>query len=462
MLNRKEDVILWKLCDCSVCDVVLIFPASLFFSHSPQVLRPEPTSPLYPAMRKIGLFYTTLLVVAAAAARPIFAHARRTRPRQPPAYLTLPQARRRLEGGVAFPFQTSPPRPPAGATSPLFASPSATAATAAPEPALPAPPKRKESGEHFAYWFTTQAFLMPEIRPVTLLNMAVTALVALAFKRSMFRPLDINAHSLLAGPLGFLLSFRAQQGFDRCQEARRTWDGVLTTSRDLSRCVIGAEIMLTTEECPFPAQRLLDLTCAYGIVLEEFVSRVPRDEELQELLSERDFRVLQKRRTHRPLALTEIMAQEVSQLARERQDFRESPYFIRFLINIDKLGQHITEIHRLTKSPVPPIFYTHALRFLTLWLFTLPFALVDKFHMRSLVPTMGLMTWILFGLRELGIKAQYPFSSGLVDLTTLWKEVVFDARISLEMKDKKEEEEEEKGEPGNKEERKGKKGEGNK
>jgi len=173
------------------------------------------------------------------------------------------------------------------------------------------------------------------------------------------------------------------------------------------------------------------------------VSRVSREEELGELLSERDFLVLKERRTHRPLALTEIIAQEVAHLAKEHRDFRESPYFTRFLINIDRLGHHITEVHRLTKSPVPPIFYTHALRFLTLWLFTLPFALVDKLPMRALVPTMGLMTWILFGLRELGVKAQYPFSTGLVNLKTLWKEVVFDARISLEMKDKKEEEEEE-------------------
>jgi len=148
-------------------------------------------------------------------------------------------------------------------TSPLFASPSGTTA-AAPEPVLPQPPKRKESGEHFAYWFTTQAFLMPEIRPVTMLNMAVTALVALAFKRSVFRPLDIHPHSLLAGPLGFFLTFRAQKGFDRCEEARKLWDGVLNASRDMSRCIIGAEILLTSEECPFPAQRLMDLTCAYG------------------------------------------------------------------------------------------------------------------------------------------------------------------------------------------------------
>lgn len=223
-----------------------------------------------------------LLIVAVAAAGASFSQHGRTRPfRQTTMalHLSFLSQPRRLSpptspptspslSGAAFASllfssaacTTQPHRRP---TSHLYASPSATA-TAAPEPALPQPPKRKESGEHFFYWFTTQAFLMPEIRPVTMLNMAVTAVVALAFKHSVFRPLDIIPHSLLAGPLGFFLTFRAQEGFDRCREARKTWDGVLDTSRDMSRCIIGAEILLTSEECPFPAQRLMDLTCAYG------------------------------------------------------------------------------------------------------------------------------------------------------------------------------------------------------
>ena len=227
---------------------------------------------------RIGLLLVPFLLLAVAAAGPSFSQHGRTcpfrhtmalhlsylsQPRRPTSPPTSPP----LSGAaVARPLfsrascTTQPHRRP---TFPLFASPSATA-TAAPEPALPQPPKRKESGEHFFYWFTTQAFLMPEIRPVTMLNMAMTAVVALAFKRSVFRPLDIHPHSLLAGPLGFILTFRAQEGFDRCREAWKTWDGVLDTSRDMSRCIIGAEILLTSEDCPFPAQRLMDLTCAYG------------------------------------------------------------------------------------------------------------------------------------------------------------------------------------------------------
>ena len=96
-------------------------------------------------------------------------------------------------------------------------------------------------------------------------------------------------------------------------------------------------------------------------------------------------------------------------------------------------GHHITRCQRLSKPHVPPVFYRHALRFLTLWTFTLPFALLDKFpSAKTLVAAMGLCTWALFGLRELGVKAQFPFSWGFVDLKRLWREVMKDARLVLE------------------------------
>ena len=338
-----------------------------------------------------------------------------------------------------FPSATRPRRhhkPPAP-TSPLFAS---RQPAPPPPPPPPPPPKRKESASHFAYWFTTQAFLMPEIRPVSVLNVLATAAISWAYRRGMVGPLDLSLHQMLASPLGFFLTFRAQEGFNRCQEARRTWDAVLDTSRDMVRCVVGAESLVGSGGQPIPSRRLLDLTCSYGILLEEFVTQKSRALELEALLDERDFLVLAKATagTNRPLALTELLAEEVVQLAKTHSEFRASPQFGRMLNYIDELGHHITKVQRLMKPPVPPMFYTHALRFLTIYLFTLPFALLDKIPGNVLVPAMGLVTWALYGLRELGIKAQYPFSTGLVDLKTLWKEVIYDARSCLESVHKEE------------------------
>lgn len=320
------------------------------------------------------------------------------------------------------------PQPTSGRST-LFSS---LSAIPAPDHPPPPPPKRKESAVHFAHWLTTQAFLMTEIRPVLFLNMVFTALVAHAYKRGMTGAVDIHPHSLLAGPLGFFLTFRAEKGFDRCEDARKIWDGVLDTSRDMARCAIGAESLLGSSGPPFPARRLMDLTCAYGILLEEFVTRKQRQLELEALLEKRDLEILRLGAANRPLAMTELISEEVVDEAKTSAVFRNSPYFGRLLEHIDQLSHHVTQVQRLMKPSVPPFFYTHALRFLTLYVFTLPFALVDKLPGHALVPAVGILTWALFGLRELGIKAQYPFSSGVVNLKTLWKEVIYDARVCLE------------------------------
>lgn len=163
--------------------------------------------------------------------------------------------------------------------------------------------------------------------------------------------------------------------------------------------------------------------------------------------------------SNRPLVMTELLAEEVVRTAGARPAFESSPHFPRILGFIDNLGRcraavdmaadshkprntnltsratghHITRCQCLSKPHVPPVFDKHALRFLTLWTFTLPFTLLDKFpSAKTLVVAMGLCTWALFGLRELGVRAHFPFSWGFVDLKRLWREVMWDARLILE------------------------------
>ena len=148
------------------------------------------------------------------------------------------------------------------------------------------------------------------------------------------------------------------------------------------------------------------------------------------MLSPSDFEAL-SRTTIKPLVLVELIAEEII-LAGKSDDFGSSVHYSRLFSFVDDLSHHITSCQRLMKPNIPKMFYSHALRFLTLWSFTLPFALLDKLPQTALVPGMGLITWALFGLRELGVKAQYPFSAGYVNLRSLWKEITYDTRSCVE------------------------------
>jgi hypothetical protein len=120
----------------------------------------------------------------------------------------------------------------------------------------------------------------------------------------------------------------------RCTQV---WDGVLDTSRDMLRAIVACEPLLGG---PFRARRLLDLTCAYAVLLEEFVTGEPRDVELHRLCLPKDIDALAAAPpgSNRPLVMTELLAEEVVRTARSRPEFANSPHYSRILSFIDELG----------------------------------------------------------------------------------------------------------------------------
>ena len=60
-----------------------------------------------------------------------------------------------------------------------------------------------------------------------------------------------------------------------------------------------------------------------------------------------------------------------------------------------------------------PLHYArHTSRFLSLWTLALPLALVDPLGLFA-VPATALISWALFGLREIGTLIENPFSRPL-------------------------------------------------
>lgn len=183
------------------------------------------------------------------------------------------------------------------------------------------------------------------------------------------------------------------------------WDGVLNSSRDLLRTAVACESLLGRSR----TQRLVDLTCAYGMALEGFVCQRPTSsKELDALLTNPGDRATLQLAANGPLAIVELLTLEAVEAGRESKPLAESVHFPRLLGFIDELGHHVTSCQRLMKPPVPPVFYGHAMRFLTLWTFTLPLALLPTLPQWALVPSVGFVTWALFGLREL-VRRKWKF-----------------------------------------------------
>jgi len=207
----------------------------------------------------------------------------------------------------------------------------------------------------------------------------------------------------------------------------QVWDSVLNMCRDVLRAVTSLDGVLEVRQ----ARRLVDLTCAFALALETMVMRCNRTAQLRALLTPEEMETVMED-SNAPLTVTELLSQELVRVARENSKLSSSPQYTKLMGLVDQLGGSVTQCERLMKHPIPQVYTAHFLRLLGIWTFTLPFTLVGKLP-STLVPLVtGIIAWAFYGLNEIGVMVQYPFQAGIVDLKSLWKEIMFDARECFE------------------------------
>jgi predicted membrane chloride channel (bestrophin family) len=119
-------------------------------------------------------------------------------------------------------------------------------------------------------------------------------------------------------------------------------------------------------------------------------------------------------------------------LSREVTDVAYTPNFTSrerstLLNHIDKLSQCIGECERIHQTAVPLNYARHSLRSLTLWLFTLPFALIKDFGLLT-GPVMGVTAWLLYGIYQIGYSIEDPFQGSLrlsILCDTIYRDVMY-------------------------------------
>lgn len=83
-------------------------------------------------------------------------------------------------------------------------------------------------------------------------------------------------------------------------------------------------------------------------------------------------------------------------------------------MSLTQFEDNLGSSERLLTSPVPLFYSRHLGRFLSLWMFLLPFALYGNFENSwngvGLVPSVGLLSVFLFGIEELSAQMEEPFT----------------------------------------------------
>lgn len=112
------------------------------------------------------------------------------------------------------------------------------------------------------------------------------------------------------------------------------------------------------------------------------------------------------RSTNRPLWICDRLAMEIKNFAlgsRER---------LALLKSVDELAGAVGECERIRQTAVPLNYARHALRSLTIWLFTLPFCMVKDLGLKT-GPATGIIAWVLFGIYQIGYAIEDPFHKSL-------------------------------------------------
>jgi predicted membrane chloride channel (bestrophin family) len=269
-------------------------------------------------------------------------------------------------------------------------------------------------------------------------------------------------HSLMVSALSLLLVFKTNSAYQRFAEGRLIWEKIINCSRDFYRLLV----LYENEIGKTKRRRLQRLLAAfpyllrhrirpnlvmyrlddaenvrdpeYSIVLYQDRAANELDPETAAVATQEENEGMSRRRTrplywvdkrslpwrllppnalepcaraqNRPLWVCDRMAQEL-RLVQDGPQFSARER-LALISKVDKLSACIGACERIHQTAVPLNYARHSLRALTLWLFTLPFALVESLRLLT-APVLFLVSWLLFGVYEIGYSIEDPFQGTL-------------------------------------------------
>jgi predicted membrane chloride channel (bestrophin family) len=270
-------------------------------------------------------------------------------------------------------------------------------------------------------------------------------------------------HSLMMSALGLLLVFRTNAAYQRFAEGRVIWERIVNIARDLSRMTLLYETYIGIDK----RRRIQRLVVAFPYLLRHrirpnLVMRRIDDESYQRdpdntillypdtgmkdndpeaaslaqaeevmgisrrkirplyfvdkrtlpwrLLSDNDALEKCARAQNRPLWVCDRLAAEIGTVLDTPMYFT-SRERLQLLKHVNALSKCIGSAERIQTS-VPLKYARHTLRALTLWLFSLPFCVLQDLKLVT-GPMLFLVSWLLFGVYEIGYAIEDPFQGTL-------------------------------------------------
>jgi len=263
----------------------------------------------------------------------------------------------------------------------------------------------------FRVLFSLRGSVIPAVLPRTLLCALFAVLIYWLYIKGWPVSSPILGTLVPSLVLGLLLVFRTNTSYERFWEGRKLWGSVVNLTRNLARNIwVAVQAHQPADHtAKIATVRLLP---AFAVAMKRHLRAEPPNQELANFLSAEQFAKLQGA-NNPPLEIAFWLADYLQ--TQEAQN-KLNPYQLTACLKaLDGLVDALGGCERILKTPIPMAYCIHLKQLLMLYCLALPFQMVASVGWGTPL-LVGLISFAVFGIEEIGIEIENPFGYDPNDL----------------------------------------------
>lgn len=260
--------------------------------------------------------------------------------------------------------------------------------------------------------FNLKSSVIPAIKQQVCLSMIFALLISLSYERGFHSFHQPALAGLIPGiVLGLLLVFRTNTAYERFWEGWKLAGTLVFTGRNLARKIL---INIPERSSDDLQEKITHMRIVGGFytAINLHLRREGVNDRLKEIVSPDQYAELQTA-TNMPLKITKWLSEYINKLY--NQKYIDTIQLEAHNKLVDQLVECLSCCERILAAPMPNAYSTHLKHLLILYCFALPFQLVKDLHWWT-IPTVGVVTFALFGIEAIGLEIENPFGYDANDI----------------------------------------------
>ncbi|MEH2070901.1 MAG: bestrophin family ion channel [Nostoc sp.] len=243
-------------------------------------------------------------------------------------------------------------------------------------------------------------------------TMIFALIIAIAYHKGFIVNLPHEASLIPGVILGLLLVFRTNTAYERFWEACKIWHDLLNASRILCRNIWTIILVNDPEDLSIKIFSL-KLVGILIIAIKLHLRNENLDYTIEQALTKEQYLEL-KQAHNRPIKIINWFAEYFGHLYHIQ---KLMPYllFVELNRSLDKITMLFSGCELILQTPLPRLYSIYLKYLLLLYCFALSFEVVQQLDWFT-IPTVGIISFALLGIEDIGMKLENPFIYELKEL----------------------------------------------